>query len=66
MNHITENQLIIHLLEQVLAKLDEIEQRLEKQDGNLDRHNTVKHTFISKGKRYRSEPMRDTQVAERR
>jgi len=66
MNHITENQLIIHLLEQVLAKLDEIEQRLEKQDGNLNRHNTVKHTFISKGKRYRSEPMRDTQVVERR
>lgn len=66
MNHITENQLIIHLLEQVLAKLDEIEQHLEKQDDNLNRHNAVKHTFISKGKRYRSEPMRDTQVAERR
>lgn len=66
MHHMTENELIINLLEQVLAKLDEIEQRLEKQDSNLDRHNTVKHTFISKGKRYRSEPMRDTQVADRR
>jgi hypothetical protein len=66
MKHLSENELIIHLLEQVLAKLDEIEQRLEKQDDNLNRHNSVKHTFISKGKRYRSEPMRDTQVAERR
>jgi hypothetical protein len=66
MKHLSENELIIHLLEQVLAKLDEIEQRLEKQDGNLKKHVDVKHPFISKGKRYRSEPMRDTQVVERR
>ena len=66
MKHMTENELIVNLLQQVLAKLDEIVQRLEKQDSNLNKHVVVKHPFISKGKRYRSEPMRDTQVAERR
>lgn len=66
MKHMTENELIVHLLEQVLAKLDDIEQRLEKQDSNLNQHVIVKHPFISKGKRYRSEPMRDTQVTDRR
>ena len=66
MKHLSENELIINLLEQVLAKLDEIEQGLENNDDKLQQHQTVKHPFISKGKRYRSEPMRDTQVAERR
>ena len=66
MKHMTENELIINLLEQVLAKLDEIEQGLENNDDKINQHVTVKHPFISKGKRYRSEPMRDTQVADRR
>ena len=66
MKHPSENELIINLLEQVLAKLDEIEQGLENNDVKLQQHQTVKHPFISKGKRYRSEPMRDTQVVERK
>jgi hypothetical protein len=62
MKRMSENEMIIHLLEQVLTKLDDIEQRMENQDAKFQRHITVKHPYRSMGKRHGNQHLQDTQV----
>lgn len=63
MNRMSENEYIIHLLEKVLAKLSEMEQRLDNHDSKLAKHISVQHAFRSTGKRQNT--LQDTQVTGR-
>ena len=65
MKRMTEHEYTIELLEKILSKLSEIEQRLDAQDRRLSRHVTTSHAFSSKGKRYTDQALRDTQIAGR-
>jgi hypothetical protein len=63
MKRMTEAEYTIELLEKVLAKLSEIEQRLDNQDAKLRQHISVQHAFRSTGKRHSD--LQGTQVAGR-